>query len=33
MTASDNKIYLPFLNKLEDRYNNTYHNYVNKKSY
>ena len=25
MTANDSKPYLSYLNKLEDRYNNTYH--------
>ena len=30
MTASDSKSYLPFLNKLVDQYNNTYHS-INKK--
>ena len=33
MTADDNKSHLPFLNKLPDQYNNTYHYYINKKGY
>ena len=32
MTANDNKSYLPYLNKLVDQYNNTYHHFINKKS-
>ena len=31
MTANDNKSYLPYLNKLVDQYNNTYHYSINKK--
>ena len=31
MTANDSKSYLPYLNKLVDQYNNTYHHYINKK--
>ena len=31
MTAKDSKCYLPYLNKLVDKYNNTYHNSINKK--
>ena len=31
MTTSDNKFYLPYLNKLVDQYNNTYHHSINKK--
>ena len=31
MTANNNKSYLPYLNKLVDQYNNTYHHFVNKK--
>ena len=31
MTANDNKYYLPYLNKLVDQYNNTYHHSINKK--
>ena len=31
MTANDNKSYLPYLNKLVDQYNNTYHHSINKK--
>ena len=30
MTANDSKSYLPYLNKLADQYNNTYHHFVNK---
>ena len=30
MTANDSKSYLPYLNKLVDQYNNTYHHSVNK---
>ena len=29
--ANDIKSYLSYLNKLADQYNNTYHNYINKK--
>ena len=31
MTANDSKPYLPYLNKLVDQYNNTYHYSVNEK--
>ena len=31
MTANDSKSYLPYLNKLVDQYNNTYHHFINKK--
>ena len=31
MTANDNKSHLPYLNKLVDQYNNTYHHSINKK--
>ena len=31
MTANDNKSYLPYLNKLVDQFNNTYHYFTNKK--
>ena len=31
MTANDRKSYLPYLNKLVDQYNNTYHHSINKK--
>ena len=31
MTANDSKSYLPYLNKLVDPYNDTYHHYINKK--
>ena len=31
MTANDSKSYLPYLNKLTDQYNNTYHHSINKK--
>ena len=30
MTANDRKYYLPYLNKLPDQYNNTYHYSINK---
>ena len=30
MTANDSKPYLPYLNKLVDQYNNTYHHSINK---
>ena len=30
MTANDSKSYLPYLNKLLDQYNNTYHYSINK---
>ena len=32
MTANNSKSYLPYLNKLVDKYNNTYHSSINKKS-
>ena len=32
MIADDSKPYLPFLNKLADQYNNTYHHYINRKT-
>ena len=32
MRANDSKSYLPYLNKLVDQYNNTYHHSINKKS-
>ena len=31
MTANDSKPYLPYLNKLVDQYNSTYHHSINKK--
>ena len=31
ITANDSKSYLPYLNKLVDQYNNTYHRSINKK--
>ena len=31
MTVNDSKSYLPYLNKLVDQYNNTYHHSINKK--
>ena len=31
MTANARKSYLPYLNKLVDQYNNTYHHSINKK--
>ena len=31
MTATDSKSYLPYLTKLVDQYNNTYHDFINKK--
>ena len=33
MEANDSKSYLPYLNKLVDQYNNTYHHSINKKTY
>ena len=30
MAANKSKSYLPFLNKLVDQYNNTYHHSINK---
>ena len=32
MTADESKFYLPFLNKLVDQYNNTYHHSIKKKN-
>ena len=32
MTANDNKSYLSYLNKLVDKYNNTYNHSIGKKS-
>ena len=32
MTADDGNSYLPYLNKLVDQYNNSYHHSINKKS-
>ena len=32
MTANDSKFYLPYLNKLLNRQNNTYHDSVNRKA-
>ena len=31
MTANDSNSYLPYLNKLVDQYNNTYHHSITKK--
>ena len=31
MTANDSKSYLSYLNKFVDQYNNTYHNFINKR--
>ena len=31
MTANDSNSYLPYLNKLVNQYNNTYHHSINKK--
>ena len=31
MAVNDSKFYLPYLNKLADQYNNTYHYSINKK--
>ena len=31
MTANDSKSYIPYLNKLVDQYNNTYHHFINRK--
>ena len=33
MTADDSTSYLPYLNKLVDQYNNTYHHSINKETY
>ena len=33
MRANDSKSYLPYLNNLIDKYNNTYHHSINKKIY
>ena len=30
MTPNENKTYLPYMNKLVDQYNNTYHHSINK---
>ena len=30
MASNDSKSYLPYLNKLVDQYNNTYHHFINK---
>ena len=30
MTPNENKSYLPYMNKLVDQYNNTYHHSINK---
>ena len=32
MTGNNSKTYLPYLNKLVDQYNNTYHHSINKKA-
>ena len=32
MTANDSKSYLPYLNKLVNQYNNTYHRSIKKKA-
>ena len=32
MTTNDSKSYLPYLNKLVDQYNNTYHHSIGKKT-
>ena len=32
MTANDSKSYLPYLNKLLDQYDNTYHHSINKQA-
>ena len=31
LTANDSKSYLSYLNKVIDKYHNTYHNFINKK--
>ena len=31
MAANNSKTQLPYLNKLVEQYNNTYHHYINKK--
>ena len=31
MTASDSKSYIPYLNKIVDQYNNTYHHSITRK--
>ena len=31
MTVNDSKPYLPYLNKLVDQYNNTYHHFIHEK--
>ena len=33
MTTNDSKFYLPYLSKLVDQYNNTYHHSINKNPY
>ena len=33
MTANDDKSYLPYLNKLVNQQNNTYHPSINKKTH
>ena len=33
VTANDSNLFLPYLNKLVDRHNNTYHHSINKKTY
>ena len=33
MTTNDSNFYLPYLNKLVDQYNNTYHHSIGKKTY
>ena len=33
MTVNDSKSYLPYLNKLVDQYNNTYHRSINKRPF
>ena len=33
MTATDNKSWLSYLNKLFDEYNNSYHRSIGKKTY
>ena len=33
MAANNSKSYLPYLNKLVDQYNNTYHHSIGKKNY
>ena len=31
VTANNGESYLPYLNKVVDQYNNTYHHFINKK--